>query len=357
MENRENAPVILDARGEAPSWGRKDERSGVTAFSFGEPEPIVDSVLGYLDACYNPFGDYYEPPLNFGGLARVWRQSPVMESAQVLIRNVIVNNFPENHPLISRYDMEALVLDYRTSGNGFLRRIYGGFGHLLALRHVNFQYVRRRRARDRYLMLFENGETLKFGRGEIIHVREYGQLSDIYGLPTNLGVYNSVWLDEEATLFRRRFYRNGAHLGNVFYVEDETLDDGDEEALKERVTNSKGIGNLRTLFYNYKGRNTKKDRPVVSVIPIGELGTKDEFNRVKNMTENDVMRSTRVFPHGMGGPQKDVQAGDAETSFMIFLRFEIESTQKDLSDAINPHIENPAHKIRWNPSPNLETAA
>jgi len=351
---QEAQAVIYDPRGNILSTGHRTETSSTVEFSFGDPEPIVGNITGYLETFLDLRQEYYEPPIDFNGLSRVWRQSPVMESAIFLRRNTIVNDFLPN-ALLKRQHMEALVLDYEISGNAFLRKILGGFGKVLALEHINFRVMRRMREKNRYLMLTSDGRNIKFDEDEIIHIREYGPESDIYGLPEHIGALNSVWLDEAATLFRRKYYTNGAHMGYVFYLEDHTIKKEEEKLLQQKIQDSKGVGNFRTMYYNNKSQGKAKDGNL-KIIPVGDLGTKDEYQRVKSITEQDVFRSKRVFPHGMGGVPKDVQVGDAEKAFKIFLMLETNPKKKDISEAINPHLQ-PRNYVQWGEPPILEAAA
>ena len=124
----------------------------------------------------------------------------------------------------------------------------------------------------------------------MIQLKEYDPCQQIYGIPQYIGGIQSVVLNEDATLFRRKYYRNGAHMGYVFYTADANLDPADEEKLKDQIKNSKGVGNFRSLFLNIPGG--KPDS--VKIIPIGDIATKDEFERVKNLTRSDVLAMWRI---------------------------------------------------------------
>ncbi|MGG6966519.1 UNVERIFIED_CONTAM: phage portal protein, partial [Pseudomonas aeruginosa] len=85
---------------------------------------------------------------------------------------------------------------------------------------------------------------------EVLHLKEYDVEQNIYGIPDYLGGLQSLLLNEAATLFRRRYYSNGAHAGYVFYTNDENLSEEDEENLKQQIAASKGVGNFRSMFVN-----------------------------------------------------------------------------------------------------------
>ena len=45
-------------------------------------------------------------------------------------------------------------------------------------------------------------------------------VQEIYGVPDYLSSINAVLLNEAATLFRRRYYKNGAHAGFILHITD-----------------------------------------------------------------------------------------------------------------------------------------
>jgi PBSX family phage portal protein len=139
-------------------------------------------------------------------------------------------------------------------------------------------------------MLRPGKDPLVFEPGEVIQLCEYDPSQQIYGVPQYLGGIQSVLLNEDATLFRRKYYQNGAHMGYIFYTADANLDEDDESALKDQIKNSKGVGNFRSMFLNIPGG--KPDS--VKIIPVGDIATKDEFERVKNLTRNDVLAMWRI---------------------------------------------------------------
>jgi hypothetical protein len=49
-------------------------------------------------------------------------------------------------------------------------------------------------------------------------------------MPEYLSALNSAWLNESATLFRRKYYQNGAHAGYIMYVTDAAQSSTDVEA-------------------------------------------------------------------------------------------------------------------------------
>lgn len=64
-------------------------------------------------------------------------------------------------------------------------------------------------------------------------------------MPEYLSALNSAWLNESATLFRQ----NGAHASYIMYVTDAAQNNTDVEALRDAMSDSKGMGNFKNLFF------------------------------------------------------------------------------------------------------------
>jgi hypothetical protein len=66
---------------------------------------------------------------------------------------------------------------------------------------------------------------------------------ELYGVPQYLSALQSAWLNEAATLFRRKYYKNGSHAGFVFYMTDAAANTQDVDNLRQAMRDSKGPGN------------------------------------------------------------------------------------------------------------------
>lgn len=54
----------------------------------------------------------------------------------------------------------------------------------------------------------------------------------------------SAWLNESATLFRRRYYKNGSHAGFILYMTDAASSQEDVDNLRQALRDSKVPGNF-----------------------------------------------------------------------------------------------------------------
>lgn len=87
----------------------------------------------------------------------------------------------------------------------------------------------------------------------------------IYGLPGYLGAIQSMLLNEDATLFRRRYYKNGAHVGYIFYSSSAQLEQAQQDAIKNAIQNARGVGNFRNMFLHIPNGREKD----VQIVPVG----------------------------------------------------------------------------------------
>ena len=156
---------------------------------------------------------------------------------------------------------------------------------------------------------------------------------EIYGLPEYLSALQSALLNENATLFRRRYFENGSHAGYILYATGDFAD-GDVDNMREALKRSKGPGNFRNLFVH--ASNGKENG--IKILPIAEVGAKDEFLGIKNTTRDDVLAAHRVPPQLLGiVPANAGGFGDVTKATDAFFELEIEPLQSvflELNDVL-----------------------
>ncbi|MFZ5548095.1 MAG: phage portal protein [Pseudomonadota bacterium] len=302
-------------------------------FTFGDPVPVLDGseILDYIEAWFN--GRWYEPPVSFDGLAKSMRASAHHSSALFFKRNKLSTGFVP-HRLLSRAAFEAFALDFLTFGNAYLERRRAVSGRVLELRHALAKYMRRGQDLDTYFFVRGWRDEHEFGAGEVFHLREADVHQEIYGLPEYLSALQSAWLNESATLFRRRYYNNGSHAGFILYISDPAQQQDDIDAIRTALKEAKGPGNFRNLFLY--SPNGKKDG--IQLIPVSEVAAKDEFMSVKNVSRDDVLAAHRIPPQLLGIiPSNAGGFGDVTKADEVFHRNEIEPLQKRLQ-ALNEWV-------------------
>lgn len=295
---------------------------GVSAFTFGDPEPVLDrrDILDMIQ-CFNN-GRWYEPPLPLDGLARAYRASPHHSSAIILKRNLLVGSFIPS-ALLNRRAFGALVQDYLIFGNAYLEQRSNMLGDPLRLDHALAKYVRRGLDPQRYFFVPGYGKETEFEPGSICHLSQPDINQEIYGLPEYISALQSAFLNENATLFRRKYYLNGSHAGFILYMTGQFAE-GDIEGVRNALKNSKGPGNFRNLLVHAPGG----EKEGIKLLPISEVAAKDEFLGIKNTTRDDVLAAHRVPPQLLGiVPVNAGGFGDVSKATPIFIKLEIEPLQ------------------------------
>ncbi|OAL60125.1 phage portal protein [Halomonas sp. ALS9] len=316
----DTAPVVATGNGR------------MEAFTFGDPEPVTSMRDVWYEGVWLTPDEWYEPPIPLSVLAKSYRATAHHGSALQVKRNILLKTFIP-HPLLNRRTFSSLALDYLVFGNGYLEDVRGRLGRRLGLQHRGAKYMRRGED-DRYWWVPNYMERVELPAGRTVHLLEPDIDQTIYGVPDYIGSLQSAWLNESATLFRRRYYLNGSHAGFIMYVNDPAHDQKDIDDMRKALKNSKGPGNFRNLFlYSPRG---KKDG--VQIIPVSEVAAKDEFYNIKNITRDDQLAGHRIPPQLMGVvPQNAAGFGDAEKAAKVYVANELEPLQATFKE-INEHV-------------------
>jgi PBSX family phage portal protein len=320
MNNDQALPVDLV---EAPAPNTRAE-----AFTFGDPVPVMDrrEILDYIECWMN--GRWYEPPVSVDGLAKAFRSSTHHSSSLFFKRNVLASTFVP-HRLLDRLTFSAWALDFMVFGNAYLERPQSMLGSSMKLRHALAKYTRRGGDNlDRYFFVRGWREEHAFAPGSIHHLLESDINQEVYGLPEYLSALQSAWLNESATLFRRRYYNNGSHAGFILYINDAQQEQADVDNIRTALKEAKGPGNFRNLFLY--SPNGKKDG--VQVIPVSEVAARDDFFNIKNVSRDDVLAAHRIPPQLMGiVPSNTGGFGAVLPAARVFARNELQPLQQRLA--------------------------
>lgn len=296
-----------------------DNRSqAVEAFTFGDPEPVLSraTMLDMLECWHNQ--RWYEPPVSLDGLARAFRASPHHSSAIILKRNMLAASLDPT-PYLSRRAFAGMVQDYLVMGNAYVQEIRNRLGGVLRLDHCLAKYTRRGVAPGSFWWVPGYRNEVEFDAGTVHQLMAPDINQEIYGLPEYLSALQSALLNENATLFRRRYFENGSHAGYILYATGEFAN-GDVDAMRAALKRSKGPGNFRNMFVHAPGGKEGG----IKIIPIAEVGAKDEFLGIKNTTRDDVLAAHRVPPQLLGIiPANAGGFGDPAKALDSFFELEI----------------------------------
>lgn len=304
------------------------QNQSMEAFTFGEPTAVLDrrDILDYVECINN--GQWYEPPISFSGLAKSLRAAVHHSSPIYVKRNILASTYIP-HPLLSQQDFSRFALDFLVFGNAFIEKRLSVSSKPLKLETSPAKYTRRGTEDDTYWYIQSYMQPHQFTPGSVFHLLEPDINQELYGMPEYLSALNSAWLNESATLFRRKYYQNGAHAGYIMYVTDAAQSSTDVEALRKAMRDSKGLGNFKNLFFY--APNGKADG--IKIVPLSEVATKDDFFNIKKVSAEDLMSAHRVPPQMMGiMPNSTGGFGDIIKSSQVFVRNELTPLQERLKE-------------------------
>lgn len=313
--------------------------AGVEAFTFGDPVPVLDrrELLDYVE-CVR-MDKWYEPPISFDGLARTFRATVHHSSPLYVKRNILTSTF-KPHRLLSQQAFSRFVQDYLVFGNAYLELRTNRLGGPMELKPSLAKYTRRGVDLDTYWFVqYGLGvDPYQFEVDSVFHLLEPDINQEIYGLPEYLSALNSAWLNESATLFRRKYYQNGSHAGFIMYMSDAAASQTDVDNIRNAMKGARGPGNFRNLFMY--SPNGKKDG--IQIIPLSEVAAKDEFWNIKNVTRDDQLHAHRVPPQLMCiVPENTGGFGNVKEASEVFVRNELIPLQRrmqELNDWIGEEV-------------------
>ncbi|WP_369115163.1 phage portal protein [Edwardsiella tarda] len=313
----------------------------MSLITFGDPERVISHATDYQSVMYDDYNKYYQPPVDrlaLSELPNLNGQHGGILRARV---NMVCSDFISGGNMTLE-DMLATITNLLTFGDVGLLKIRNRLGGLMRLHPLPSLYLRRRR--DGGITILQKGNPLNYDPRDVVFIRLYDPRQQVYGLPDYLGGINSAMLNSDATTFRRRYYRNGAHLGYIFYSTDPNMTQEMEDEVREKIEKSKGAGNFRSMFINIP--NGKPDG--VKLIPIGDMGAKDEFVNIKNISMQDILNAHR-FPPGLAGMMPNNTGGfpDPGKSRAAYREDEVLPLQRLLCDAIktDPDIPTAMHLV------------
>jgi PBSX family phage portal protein len=228
-------------------------------------------------------------------------------------------------PLLSRGAFEAFAQDYLVFGFAFLEERLNRLGGVLRYQHSLAKYTRRGVEDGAFYFVPGYKQETEFRPDSVFMLRQPDINQEIYGVPEYLSALQSALLNEAATLFRRRYYLNGSHAGYILHATGD-LDDSDAKAIREALRRSKGPGNFKNMFVH--SPNGKEGS--LKILPIAEVGAKDEFLGIKNATRDDVLAAHRTPPQVLGivPAQGSSGFGNPADAVDMFFELEIDPIQK-----------------------------
>lgn len=334
-------------RGKGPQTQNHSAGRG-SVITFGAPEPILTTGTEYYNIQYDLQADHWRLPIDRLALAQLPNLNSQHGGVMYARRNMISADYGGGG--LTHEELEGAAFDYLLCGDVALLKERNIFGSVCALTPLPSIYLRRRKSGD--FVILQEGEPLVYSPDDIIYIKSYDPRQQIYGLPDYIGGIHSVLLNSEATIFRRKYYNNGAHMGFILYTNDPNLSTEVETEIKEKIQESKGVGNFTNLYINIPRGNPEG----VKLIPIGEVNAKDEFNNVKSISAQDILTVHR-FPAGLAGiiPDRSSSLPNPENARSTYRKDEVIPLQRKFMRAVNEDPEIPSRlKLQFNLTENAE---
>lgn len=300
-------------------------------YTFGEPESVISREM-IFDLFQVVRGNrWFEPPISRVGLGKAFRMAAYHQAALTLKRNLLMGSYIPD-PRFSRAEFGKYALDFLTFGDGYVEATRSISGRPLAIQRLPSAWMRVGWDQAPFWYVPPAQfvwNPIAYQEGEVFHLKEPDPLQEIYGMPEYISALQAGLLNENATLFRRRYYLNGMHAGFILYISEEGFREEDRLALVEAMKRAKGPGNFRNLLMHIP-----KGKPEgVKLLPISEIAAKDEFMHIKEITRDDMLSAHRVPPQLLGiVPKNGTGFGNVIDAARAFYHLEIVPLQWRLAE-------------------------
>lgn len=319
----------------ATAAGNDGDRK-MSIITFSKPEPILTTGTEYAGLTHDDDEDHYTPPINRLALAQLPNLNGQHGGVLYARRNMVLSAYRSGG--LSHEQMSAALFDFLTFGDVAIIKVRNRWREVVGLLCAPSLYLRRKITGE--FVVLQEETPLIYPSQDVIFLAQYDPQQQVYGLPDYIGGMHSALLNSEATIFRRRYYHNGAHMGGILYTNDANMTDEVEEEIAKQLESSKGIGNFRTILVNIP--NGGPDG--VKFIEMGDISAKDEFANIKNISAQDVLNAHR-FPAGLAGiiPLAAGGLGDPLKTRLAYHHDEVAPVQRRFMRAVNDDPEVPAN--------------
>jgi PBSX family phage portal protein len=306
------------------SWSLGDEYLPITS----------EAELWDYASIYNN-GKYYEPPFRLTNFEKSLRSNTHHTSGLAVKRNVLLSTLTTSGT-ISRADLQRAIHDYLATGNCYFLLHKNITGKVKRVQHLPALYMRVG-VKDNYYYTQGGVGVIEYPADGIIHLKQQDMRQEIYGVPEWFAAMSSVALSESAVLFRRKYYKNGAHAGFLFYLNNPKLSTEDDRAIEKTLNSLKDTGAFKNMYVNARGDDKSKPE----LIPFGQIDAKDEFLNIKNSSRDDILAAWRVPPAILGIMPSNVGGfGDVNKAAEVFFVNEIVPLQQEFLELNQATGEN-----------------
>jgi hypothetical protein len=221
--------------------------------------------------------------------------------------------------------MKKVLIDYESTGNGYLEIGRTALGQIGYVGHVPATTIRVRRLRDGYLQII--GQKVVYFRNfgaknpnpvtgdprpnELIHYKSYSPLNTFYGIPDILSAVSSLIGDSLAAQYNIDYFQNKAVPRYIITLKGAKLSGDAEDKMFRFLQTGLKSQSHRTLYIPLPG-DSDGNKVEFNMEPI-ENGIQDgSFKEYRKQNRDDILIAHQVPISKLGGTDSGLAAAMSE---------------------------------------------
>jgi PBSX family phage portal protein len=217
--------------------------------------------------------------------------------------------------------MKKVLIDYESTGNGYLEIGRTALGQIGYVGHVPATTIRVRRLRDGYLQII--GQKVVYFRNfgaknpnpvtgdprpnELIHYKSYSPLNTFYGIPDILSAVSSLIGDSLAAQYNIDYFQNKAVPRYIITLKGAKLSADAEDKMFRFLQTGLKSQSHRTLYIPLPG-DSDGNKVEFNMEPI-ENGIQDgSFKEYRKQNRDDILIAHQVPISKLGGTDSGIAA-------------------------------------------------
>lgn len=224
--------------------------------------------------------------------------------------------------------MAKALIDYESTGNGYLevgRKTNGEIGYL---GHIPAATIRSRRLHDGYVQMIGNKVTYFRNYGatnanpitsdprpnEIIHIRSYSPLNTFYGVPDIVAAFSSLVGDQLAAQYNIDYFQNKAVPRYIITLKGAKLSADAEDKMFRFLQTGLKSQSHRTLYIPLPG-DSDTNKVEFNMEPIENGIQEGSFKEYRKQNRDDILIAHQVPLSKLGADSASAAALSQDRTF------------------------------------------